>query len=98
MSDEAQARPQLGVGPRREALTLGWMLQLRKAGADLVLAVSAALKDIAGLCERHAGTLMPDFTYLQHAQPTTLGHYLLGFAYPLARDAERLRAELRHVN
>ena len=38
---------------------------------------------------------MPDYTYLQVAQPTTAGHWLLSFAYPALRDAERLRARLR---
>ena len=34
-------------------------------------------------------TWMPDQTYLQHAQPSTFGHYLLSFAYPVLRDARR---------
>jgi argininosuccinate lyase len=38
----------------------------------------------------HKRSVMPDYTYLQAAQPTTFGHYLLGFAYPLLRDLERL--------
>ena len=33
---------------------------------------------------------MPDQTYLQHAQPSTFGHYVLSFAYPLLREADRL--------
>ena len=35
---------------------------------------------------------MPDFTYLQHAQPTTLGHFLLGFAYAAASRCGTPRA------
>ena len=30
---------------------------------------------------------MPDQTYLQQAQPSTFGHYVLSFAYPTLRDA-----------
>jgi argininosuccinate lyase len=41
---------------------------------------------------------MPDYTYLQPAQPTTFGHYLLSFADPVLRDAGRLLAEFDHVN
>jgi len=37
---------------------------------------------------------LPDYTYLQAAQPTTFGHYLLGFTYPLLRDLERLESLL----
>ena len=38
---------------------------------------------------------MPDFTYLQAAQPTTAGHWLLSFAHPALRDAQRLARRLR---
>jgi argininosuccinate lyase len=83
---------------RREALTIGWLLHLRRAGAELLERTAAVLDSWAAVAERHAETLMPDFTYLQHAHPTTLGHYLLGFAYPVARDAERLDAALRQAD
>jgi argininosuccinate lyase len=47
----------------------------------------------AALLERaaeHRATLMPGFTHLQPAQPTTLGHYLLGVAAELDRAGDRL--------
>ena len=34
---------------------------------------------------------MPDYTYLQAAQPTTFGHYLQSFAWPMLRDLDRVR-------
>ena len=40
--------------------------------------------------ERHADDLAADYTYLQPAQPTTVGHLLLAYAYPALRDAARL--------
>jgi argininosuccinate lyase len=43
-------------------------------------------------------TLMPDQTYLQQAQPSTFGHYVLSFAYPAMRDAHRLLDEFDDVN
>jgi argininosuccinate lyase len=39
---------------------------------------------------RHKDSLMPDYTYLQAAQPTTFGHYLRCFAWPMLRDLDRL--------
>jgi argininosuccinate lyase len=41
---------------------------------------------------------MPDYTYLQVAQPTTAGHWLLSFAHPTLRDLVRLRTDFAHVN
>ena len=40
----------------------------------------------------------PDQTYLQQAQPSTFGHYLLSFVYPAVRDARRLLDELDWVD
>ena len=39
-----------------------------------------------------ASSLMPDYTYLQAAQPTTFGHYLQSFAWPMLRDLDRILA------
>jgi len=40
--------------------------------------------------EAEAETVMPGYTHLLHAQPTTLGHYLLALGDHLARDTRRL--------
>src|SRR5205085_10785496 len=55
-----------------------------------------ALTHQAAALARHARTtrnaLATDYTYLQPAQPTTVGHLLLAYAYPALRDADRARA------
>ena len=45
---------------------------------------------LAHRAREHRATLFADHTYLQQAQPSTIGHYLTSFAYPMLRDAERL--------
>jgi len=42
------------------------------------------------LASEHRHTLMPGYTHLQRAQPTTFAHHLMGHAYALGRDAGRL--------
>ena len=58
-----------------------------------------ALADQAAALARHARAtktaLATDYTYLQPAQPTTVGHLLLAYAYPALRDADRVRASTR---
>ena len=39
--------------------------------------------------ETHAATLLPGYTHLQHAQPITFGHWLMGYFWALERDVER---------
>ncbi|MFI6597314.1 lyase family protein [Nonomuraea sp. NPDC050536] len=83
---------------RREAVRTAFRIRVRTQILDLVEAASTLASTLAGQAERHLGTLMPDYTYLQQAQPTTFGHYLLSFADPVLRDAVRLIAEYGHVN
>lgn len=46
----------------------------------------------------HAATVMPGYTHLQHAEPITLGHFLLAFFDALSRDVTRLRAAYASTN
>jgi argininosuccinate lyase len=84
--------------PRREAGRIAFRIALRSRVLDLAAAVvrfAAALVDAA---DRERATPMPDYTYLQPAQPSTAGHWLLSFAYPALRDATRLGGDLDWVN
>jgi argininosuccinate lyase len=63
---------------RDEALRLA--AQLRKLIGTMV-----------GLAEKHAGTIVPNYTNGVAAQPNSYGHYLLGHVAGLERDAQRLR-------
>jgi argininosuccinate lyase len=83
---------------RREAVRTAFRIRLRAQVLDLVDAAAALATTLADRAEEHVDTLMPDYTYLQQAQPTTFGHYLLSFADPVLRDAGRLLAEYGHVN
>ena len=78
--------------PRREAFRVALRLVARTQTLELhdaLLDVARALTDQA---EAHAEDLAADYTYLQPAQPTTIGHLLIGYAQPLIRDAARLRS------
>ncbi len=50
---------------------------------DLVGALQTQARD-------HLDVIMPGRTHLQHAQPVLLSHHLLGHAWPLLRDVDRL--------
>lgn len=42
------------------------------------------------MADRYTECIMPGFTHLQHAQPTTLAHHLLAYEQAFGRDFERL--------
>jgi argininosuccinate lyase len=76
--------------PRREAVRIALRLHLRTQVVDLIEAGAALAETLAETAAEHSRTWMPDQTYLQHAQPSTYGHYLLSFAYPVLRDVRSL--------
>jgi argininosuccinate lyase len=84
--------------PRREAVRTALRLRLRRDVATLICAAIDFVGGASAVSSRHADTLMADQTYLQHAQPSTFGHYLLAFAYPVLRDVDRLQAALTWIN
>ena len=53
---------------------------------------------LAAIAEQHTETAMPGFTHLQHAQPTTLAHYMLAYEQMFARDFDRLNDAYVRVN
>jgi argininosuccinate lyase len=83
----------LGVArARREALTTAFHLTLCDALCGLGDALLTSAETFSETSLRHKGSLMPDYTYLQAAQPTTFGHYLQTFAFPVLRDVDRVVA------
>ncbi len=68
--------------PRREALRVAFRLRLRGDLAALMEAAADLAAQLANRAREHSATLMADQTYLQHAQPSTFGHYVLSFAFP----------------
>jgi argininosuccinate lyase len=62
---------------------------------DALRTVAAGLGSVVGALQQqardHLGVAMPGRTHLQHAQPVLLSHHLLAHAWPLLRDADRIR-------
>ena len=69
---------------------------------DLLLVVTeGTLKLQAAVLNQaaeHAESLMPGYTHLQHAQPTTYGHHLMRYGAAFERDLSRLVATYGRTN
>jgi argininosuccinate lyase len=69
--------------------------------ADLLDAAEATLRLREVLAEAaadHTETVMPGYTHLQPAQPTTVAHYLLSYESAVRRDTARLLDAYGRVN
>ena len=83
---------------RNDQVALDFRLWVRRAvdEADAALAdLQAALIEQA---DAHAGTIMPGFTHLQSAQPTTFGHHLMAYVEMFGRDRGRFRDARARMN
>jgi argininosuccinate lyase len=84
--------------PRREAVRVALRLRLRRDLTALIADAAAFVVALSDKAEDHAETVFADHTYLQQAQPSTFGHYLLSVAHPVLRDAERLQRAVSWAN
>ncbi|HEY6055727.1 MAG TPA: adenylosuccinate lyase, partial [Gaiellaceae bacterium] len=69
-------------------------LQLRDAGKLLLDGIESALAAVARRAEEHRTTITIGRSHGIHAEPTTFGWKLAGWAFELDRDRTRLRAAL----
>jgi len=64
--------------------------QLRTDLLDTIETVTAARETLLAVARDERETVMPGYTHLQSAQPTTVGHWAASYADALARDTGRL--------
>ncbi len=76
--------------PRREAFRVGLRMTAAEQTLELVGILGRTAAAFGSLGRRHVEDTAADYTYLQPAMPTTAGHLMLAYAYPLLRDAARL--------
>ncbi|WP_462381336.1 3-carboxy-cis,cis-muconate cycloisomerase [Pseudomonas sp. Marseille-QA0892] len=93
---EAEKYVHLGA-TSQDAMDTGLVLQVRQA----LRLVDAGLARLADACavqaERHADTVLPGRTWLQHATPVTLGMKIAGWLGGVTRHRQRLQALLPRV-
>src|SRR3954449_5976241 len=73
-----------------DVVDTGLALQLKRAGALLVPQARTLAWELAERAREHAGTLCVGRTHGVHAEPTTFGLKLAGYAMEAHRNAERL--------
>jgi len=68
--------------------------RLLKVQDELLKLLASLIK----ISEEHIDTMMPGYSHLRHAQPTTLAHYLLSWVCVFERDFERSVEIFKRVN
>jgi len=83
---------------RNDQVAVDFRLWVRDTVDELDLQLSDLQLALAEKAEAHAATVMPGFTHLQSAQPTTFGHHCLAYVEMLSRDRGRLADARRRMN
>ena len=84
--------------PRREAVNISYLIALKEKVYILIDEILALLSIFLKVSKNNKETIMPDLTYLHHAQPTTFAHYILTFAFPLLRELDKLELLFNHID
>ncbi|MBW3592864.1 MAG: adenylosuccinate lyase [Actinobacteria bacterium] len=77
-----------------DVLDTALALQVRDAGALVLAGLERALAVVVARADAHRETVMVGRTHGVHAEPTTFGAKLAGWAFELDRDRERLARAL----
>jgi len=72
--------------------------RLREDILDLVETVVGAREQLIDVARAERETVMPGYTHLQPAQPTTVAHWVLSYEQALQRDTARLLDAYERVN
>ena len=78
--------------------TVGINTMQREKLLALMRAVNSLRRILIDLAREHTETIMPGYSFGQHAHPMTLGHLWLSWTATLARDFDRLHGCYRRVN
>ena len=94
---DAGGRMHIGRSRNDEVATC-LRMRTRQYIIDILAEIFEIRRALIDTADEHTSTIMPGFTHLQHAQPTTLAHYLLSYENLFSRDTERLFDAYNRVN
>lgn len=83
---------------RNDQVALDMHLYIKDVIINFINKLKKLVIVIINIASHNLNTIMPGFTHLQKAQPTTLAHYLLAYGEMFKRDIERLEENLKHAD
>jgi len=75
---------------RNDQVATAIRMTLRKDLLEVQVALLELINNLLTLAGKHMKTIMPGYTHLQVAQPTTFAHYLAAYTTAFLRDVDRL--------
>lgn len=75
---------------RNDQVTLDLRLYIRDSITNIVNLLKKLCHALIAVSDKNLNTIMPAYTHMQKAQPTTLAHHLMAYTEMFMRDIERL--------
>ncbi len=83
---------------RNDQVATDIRLWLKDEIKEIILLLKSLRNTFIKLARENYNVIMPGYTHLQHAQPITLGHYLMSYEQKLCRDLERFTENLKRTD
>lgn len=83
---------------RNDQVATAIRIRLREDVLEVQSTLIELINNLITLAGKNMKTLMPGYTHLQVAQPTTFAHYLAAYASAFLRDTERLSHAFEGMN
>ena len=83
---------------RNDQVALDIRLTLRKEITETEKKIKELICVICDKAEENKKTIMPGYTHLQRAQPSTFAHHIMAYAAMLCRDLSRLEDTKKRMN
>lgn len=83
---------------RNDQVALDLRLYLIEETDKLQMQIKELIEVLLNKAEKHCDNVMPGYTHLQRAQPTTFGHHLMAYVEMLLSDLDRLKDWRKRAN
>ncbi|NLH00316.1 MAG: argininosuccinate lyase [Clostridiales bacterium] len=83
---------------RNDQVALDIRLYLKREIVEIKELVLELIETLVNIAEKNTDVIMPAYTHLQRAQPTTFAHYMMAYANMLGRDVTRLEDCLNRMD
>lgn len=83
---------------RNDQVATDTRLYVRESIGDYIQMLLELQKVLVKQAKLHTSTVMPGYTHLQRAQPTTFAHYMMAYGNMFARDVTRLEDCRKRMN
>ncbi|MBQ2690801.1 MAG: argininosuccinate lyase [Clostridia bacterium] len=75
---------------RNDQVAVDFRMYMKKEVLEIRAMILSLIEVLVNMAEKNTDTIMPAYTHLQRAQPSTFAHYMMAYANMLKRDVLRL--------